>query len=85
MRDHEALRVIDRARTCGASPLRAIREHLGLTRESLARLVGMDAKCLAVCEEHTGVARPDTRYRLALARCLGVPVDLLFEPGHRAA
>jgi transcriptional regulator with XRE-family HTH domain len=85
MRDHEALIVIDRGEGIGASPLRAIREHLGLTREAVARLVGMDAKCLAICEEYTGIARPDSRFRLALARCLGVSPDLLFEPRRHGA
>lgn len=28
---------------------------------------------------------PDAGFRLALARCLGVPVEVLFEPARRAA
>ena len=84
MRDHEAVTVIERARAAGLSPLRAIREHLGLTREAVAKIVKFDPKCLALCEDHAGVALPDPRFRLALARCLGVPVELLFEPRHRA-
>ena len=85
MGDHEALTVIERATAMGTSPLRAIREHLGMSREALAGIVMIDPKCLAACEDHAGVARPDMRSRLALARCLGVPVDLLFEWRRRAA
>ncbi len=85
MRDHEALTVIERAKVAGVTPLQAIREHLGLTREAVARIVKFDPKCLALCEEHAGVALPDLRFRMALARCLGVPAELLFEPTHRAA
>lgn len=44
-------------------------------------IVKVDPKCLAICEEHAG----DLRFRLALARCLGVPAELLFESKHRAA
>jgi hypothetical protein len=83
MRDHEALTVIERAKALGKSPLQAIREHLGLTREAVATIVKFDPKRLAICEDHAGVALPDLRFRLALARCLGVPADLLFEPKHR--
>jgi DNA-binding XRE family transcriptional regulator len=85
MRDHEALTVIERAKAAGVTPLKAIREHLGLTREAVAKIVKFDPKCLAICEEHAGIALPDLRFRLALARCLGVPAELLFEPKHRAA
>ena len=84
MRDHEALTVIERAKAAGVTPLQAIREHLGLTREAVAKIVKFDPKCLAICEDHAGVALPDLRFRLALARCLGVPAELLFEPKHRA-
>jgi len=84
MRDHEARTVIERARELGTSPLRAIREHLGMTREALATIVSFDPRCLAICEEHAGIAMPDARFRLALARCLGVPAEMLFEPKRRA-
>lgn len=85
MRDHEALTVIERAKAAGLTPLQAIREHLGLSREAVAKIVKFDPRCLAICEEHAGVALPDLRFRLALARCLGVPAELLFQPVHRAA
>lgn len=85
MRDHEALTVIERALTIGKSPLRAIREHLGLSREAVAEMVRIDPRCLAICEDHAGVAMPDLRFRLALARCLGVPAEILFEPKRRIA
>jgi len=85
MRDHEAMTVIERAKAAGLTPLQAIREHLGLTREAVAMIVKFDPKCLAICEEHAGVALPDLRFRLALSRCLGVPAELLFQPEHRAA
>lgn len=85
MRDHEARTVIERAHERGMSPLRAIREHLGLTREALARIAKFDPRCLAICEEHAGIAMPDAGFRLALARCLGVRVEVLFEPARRAA
>jgi len=84
MRDHEALTVIEGAKATGVTPLQAIREHLGLTREAVAMIVKFDPKYLAICEEHAGVALPDLRFRLALARCLGVPAELLFEPKYRA-
>lgn len=84
MRDHEALTVIELAKASGKNPLQAIREHLGLTREAVAKIVKFDLKCLAICEDHAGVALPDLRFRLALARCLGVRAELLFEPKHRA-
>jgi ribosome-binding protein aMBF1 (putative translation factor) len=85
MREHEARFVIEHARKRGKSPLRAVREHLGLTREVLAGRVRFDPRCLAACEDHEGVAMPDIRFRRALARCLGVPADLLFEPRRRTA
>lgn len=85
MRDQEMQIVIERARELGMSPLRAIREHLGMTREALARIARFDPRCLAICEEHAGIAMPDARFRLALARCLGVPAEMLFEPKRRAA
>jgi transcriptional regulator with XRE-family HTH domain len=85
MHDHEALTVIERAHESGVSPLRAIREHLGMSREALARVARFDLRCLEACEEHAGVAMPDARFRLALARCLGVPAEVLFEPNRRAA
>lgn len=85
MRDHEALTVIERARVLGKSPLKAIREHLGLSREAVARSARFDPQCLAICEDHAGVAVPDLRFRLALARCLGVPVEFLFDPKGRIA
>lgn len=44
MRDHEARTVIERAHERGMSPLRAIREHLGLTREALARIAKFDPR-----------------------------------------
>lgn len=85
MRDHEARTIIDRAIERGVSPLRAIREHLGLTLEAVARSARFDPRCLAICEDHAGVAMPDRNVRLALAECLGVPAELLFEPRRRAA
>jgi transcriptional regulator with XRE-family HTH domain len=85
MRDHEARTVIDSATERGMSPLRAIREHRGITREALARIARFDLRCLAACEDHAGVAMPDKRVRLALAQCLGVPAEMLFEPRRRAA
>jgi hypothetical protein len=85
MRVHEARTVIERARESGTSPLRAIREHLGMSREALARIARFDLRCLEACEEHAGVAMPDARFRLALAWCLGVPAEMLFEPKRRAA
>jgi DNA-binding XRE family transcriptional regulator len=84
MRNHEALTVIERGKASGMTPLQAIREHLGLTRDAVAKIVKFDPKCLAICEDHAGVAMPDVRFRSALARCLGVPAELLFEPKHRA-
>src|SRR5262245_39489979 len=59
MRDHDAKTVIERAKASGKSPLQAIREHLGLSREAVARIAKFDLKCLAACEEHAGVAMPD--------------------------
>jgi hypothetical protein len=78
MHEHEARTVIERAAELGLSPLRAIREHRGITREMLARLAGFDLACLAACEEHAGVAMPAPRIRAMLARCLGVSAELLF-------
>lgn len=85
MHVHDALSVIERAASLGKSPLQAIREHLGLSREAVAKIVRLDPRCLAICEDHAGVAMPDLRCRLALARCLGVPADVLFEPRRRVA
>ena len=75
---------IELGKATGKHPLQAIREHLGLSREAVASIVKFDPKCLAICEDHAGVAMPDNRFRQALARCLGVPAELLFEPTHRA-
>ena len=83
MRDHEAVTVIERGKASGKHPVQAIREHLGLSREAVAKIVKFDPKCLAICEDHAGVAMPDTRFRQALARCLGVPAEILFGPTHR--
>ena len=85
MHDHQARSVIESATERGLSPLRAVREHRGLSRETLARIARYDLCSLAICEDHAGVAMPDKTVRLALANCLGVPVQMLFEPRHRAA
>jgi transcriptional regulator with XRE-family HTH domain len=85
MHDHEARTVIDHATAHGLSPLRAVREHRGLSLEAVASSAKFDPRSLAAYEDHAGVAMPDKAIRLALAKCLGVPVEMLFEPKHRAA
>lgn len=59
----------------GMTPLRAWREHRGISQADLARLAGVTATALSKIESAKRIGRPGTRR--AIASALDVPVSAL--------
>jgi antitoxin component HigA of HigAB toxin-antitoxin module len=74
---HVPAAVLD-AELAGAHPIRAWREHRNLTQDALSEASGISKPYLSQIE--SGKRNGTTTKLSALARALGVPVDLLIQP-----
>jgi len=73
---HVPAAVLD-AELAGAHPIRAWREHRNLTQDALSEASGISKPYLSQIE--SGKRNGTTTKLSALARALGVPVDLLIQ------
>jgi DNA-binding XRE family transcriptional regulator len=69
------------AAAAATSPLRAIREQIGLTREELAARAHIAVRTLVNAEART--ARPNRSTKYLIASALGYEVETIFGPSTR--
>jgi transcriptional regulator with XRE-family HTH domain len=80
MNEEEAAQIIAEGRKEGLSPVQALRQHKGLSREALAEATGVSHDLIALFENSAEIAQFSADNTAALARYFGITDDLLFSP-----